>query len=152
MNGAGFQPAGTSAAGLGTPLGLPTPGAGYESSADACAVRAISAVTRDYVIDATTTGLAHVATTAAQQKVLLALTTPLGQITAVPGFGDDTLNMKRMTTIEGVRAFTESALLALTDAGEIAIDNIEIENEHGALVRVVSWTDTTLSTSHETRF
>lgn len=140
--GFGTQPAGTTAGGLGTPLGLPLAGAGYERVSDPCDVREIDPVLRDYVVDTTTTGAPHATMAAVAQRVLLALSTPRGQISAAPTFGDRTLTLRKMPTEEDARASTEVALADLVAEGAIEILSIQTERSGGTLTRVVEWRDT----------
>lgn len=137
------MPAGLGSAGLGTPVGLPTPGgAGYERSVDVVAVESIDPVARDYVVDEDAN---HEAITASEQRVLIALSQPFGSLPWDTIFGDRTLNLRRVpaNVVETVTRHTENALAHLTSTGAIELLSVTIETSpRGALVRAVNWTDT----------
>ena len=150
--GAGNQPAGLSPAGLGSPLGLPAPGAGFSKVFDVVDVRQIDPVSHDYVVDTTTSGGPHGTMSATYQRVMIALSTPLGQIQDAPTIGDPTLVLRKMPTDAQAAATTRLALKAIVDEG--AIEILEIVSERlplGTLARFVRWRDTATQTEMKTR-
>jgi hypothetical protein len=139
--GFGSQPAGISAGGLGTPLGLPSPGTSYESVADLVAARAIDLATRDYVVD--DTGAFHGSWDPLLQRVVLALTTRRGRLPFEQTLGNDFLNLQKAPADLQASAKNSAALALkdLTDAGLVAIDAVEVLQVGGAAVEAVTWTD-----------
>lgn len=146
------MPAGLGSAGLGTPVGLPTPGgAGYERSVDVVAAESIDPVARDYVLDEDGN---HAAITATEQRVLIALSQPFGSLPWDTLFGDRTLNMTRVpaNVTEAVTRHTENALAHLTSTGAVELLSVTIETEpRGMLVRAVNWTDTSSRVTRTTK-
>ncbi len=140
--GFGSQPAGTSAAGLGSPLGLPTPGTSYESVADLVAARAINLATRDYEIN-DDTGALHGSWDPLLQRVVLALSTRRGRLSFDRLIGNDFLNLQKAPADMQASAknSAEIALKDLTDAGLVSIDSVEVLQLGGAAIEAVTWTD-----------
>lgn len=149
--GFGTQPNGSTGGGIGTPLGLPLSGAGYERIFDVVDVREIDPVARDYVVDDTTDGAPHYTMGAMSQRVLLTLSTPLGQMPCAQDFGDDTLNKTKIPTADEATRSTERALASLVEDGEISVESIVVEpGPRGVLARAVTFTDLATGEQDET--
>ena len=140
--GFGTQPNGSTGGGIGTPLGLPLSGAGYERIFDVVDVRKIDVIARDYSVDDTTDGAPHYTMGATSQRVLLTLSTPLGQLPAAQDFGDDTLNRSKIPTLDDAIRGTTNALAAMVEEGAIDVTDIQVEQApNGTLIRAVTFTD-----------
>jgi len=144
--GAGVQPAGLTGIGLGTPLGLPSPGNGFGYVADVVAVRMINPLTKDYVVDYTTNGAPHYAMTAMEQQVLVRLLQPVGKLSYATAFGDKTNNLTKQTaTTQQVIGFVNAALADLIATKQIAVDAVSILANGGMLTREVRWRDLSIT-------
>lgn len=141
--GFGLQPAGISAAGLGTPLGLPLPGHAYDTRTDLVAARRINLATKDYDVDADSENLSHEAMDAIEQRVVLALTTKRRRLPFDRNRGNDFLNARKAPAdIQALaRNSAEEALLEMTQAGEVRIDSVEALQEGGRAIEIVRWTN-----------
>lgn len=150
--GFGSQPFGTTSIGLGTPVGLPLPGNGYETVDDLVPVRALDLVTLDYQVDDTTDGSPHAEWTAMEQAVALALTTPANTLPFALSFGDPTLALEKMPADPAgtARALTEKALYPLTSAGQVRILDVTVSAAGNVLYRTVRWLDVTANATRTT--
>lgn len=78
-----------------------------------------------------------------QQRVLIALSTPLGSMASAPEIGSIVPDLDRddgrleLTVLRDA----ERALRPVIDDGSISLDRVEVSVEDGVLVRVVHWTD-----------
>lgn len=140
--GFGAQPAGITAAGLGTPLGLPLPGLSYESVADLVAARAIDLATKDYVVNSDDHAF-HAAWDGLLERVVLALTTRRGRLPFDKLTGNDFLNLQKAPADLQASAKNSAAIALkdLTDAGLVAIDSVEVLQDGGSAIEAVTWTD-----------
>lgn len=144
--GFGIQPLGITASGIGTPVGLPLPGAGYEFVSDLVANRGLNLSTNDYDVNDSADGAPHAEITAMEQQVILALSTPEGQLPQDLLFGDATLNLDKIpdSLVSTVIGRTQTALFALTSAGQVSIDAVDVVRAgSNGIVRTVTWTDLT---------
>lgn len=135
---AGFAPAG-----LGTPDGLPVPGAAYSPSADDVTARALDLPRKDYAVDDDSTGSPHDAWDGLVQNVVLRLTTRRGRLPYAPSFGNNFLNLDRAPLdLNGAaqRAATE-ALADLLALGQVALVEVTGSRTGGAAVMTVVWRD-----------
>lgn len=147
--GFGLQPAGTSAAGLGTPLGLPLPGESYDRSTNIPAARGLDLATKDYAVDADSESVAHEEMDPVEQRVVLALTTRRNRLPFDRNVGNDFLNARKAPPdIQALaRNTAEEALEEMTGAGEIRIDSVEALQSGGRAIEIVTWTN--LATKQE---
>lgn len=148
MSGAGTQPAGTSGAGIGTPLGLPLPGSsGYTQNSDIVDCRALDTVARDYDVDEDTTALEHRAWTPMEQCVAFALTETKGRLPYARNLGDQTNSAHTVPTIAAVRGYVAEALRTYVEARQVEILDVQIVVRGNALFRSVTWRDLTQRTT-----
>lgn len=135
--------AGYAPAGLGTPDGLPVPGAAYAPSADDVTARALDLPRKDYAVDDDSTGSPHDAWDGLAQNVVLRLTTARGRLPYAPTFGNPFLTLGRVPLdLNGAaqRAATE-ALSDLLSLGQVALVEVTGTRTGGAAVMTVTWRD-----------
>jgi hypothetical protein len=151
--GFGLQPAGISAGGLGTPLGLPLPGSTYESVADLTPARSIDLQARDYAVDTDTTGAPHGVWDPLLQNVVLRLTTKRDRLAYARAFGNGFLSQTRTPAdIQAAAlAWAEDALHDLIEAGQVRIESVEASADRGAGVEAVTWVDVAKNAERTTR-
>ncbi len=81
--------------------------------------------------------------TVTQQRVLIALTTPLGSMPSAPEVGSIVPGLDRddgrleLTVLRD----TERALKQVIADGSISLDEVQVSVEDGTLVRTITWTD-----------
>lgn len=136
--------AGLAPAGLSSPVGLPAPGLGYESTADLVAARALDLSARDYLVDDDQTAVPHEAWGELAQNVVLRLTTPRGSLPLDRTFGNRFL-LLRKAPVDLVGAARDGALGALSDlisSGQVQLVSVTADRVGGTAVAVVTWRDT----------
>lgn len=81
--------------------------------------------------------------TVTQQRVLIALTTPLGSMPSAPEVGSivPTLDRDDGRLELTVLRDTERALKQVIADGSISLDDVQVSVEEGTLVRLITWTD-----------
>lgn len=141
--GFGTQPAGTTSGGIGTPLGLPLPGTGYESVADLSAARGLSPSTFDYAVDDDTTAAPHDSLDPLVQRVFLLLTTRLGRLPFARTMGNGFMLLtRRDVDIERYApVFVAQALAEPIREGLVEVESVATVGEGSTQYLVVSWID-----------
>lgn len=150
---AGTGYAGLSGFGLGTPTGLPAPGAAYLRSADLTPARALDLAAKDYAVDDDATASPHDGWDGLAQNVVLRLTTRRGRLPYAPTFGNAFLALDRVPadlTGYAARAATD-ALDDLLAAGEVEVVSVTADRSRGLAVMAVTWLDTRTRTERVTR-
>jgi hypothetical protein len=145
--------AGLSGFGLGTPTGLPSPGAAYLRSADLTPARALDLAARDYAVDDDTTASPHGAWDGLAQNVVLRLTTRRGRLPYAPTFGNAFLTLTRApaSLVDAASRAATDALADLIAAGEVAIVRVTADRSQGLAVMAVTWRDLRTQTERTTR-
>jgi hypothetical protein len=151
--GFGQQPAGISAGGLGTPLGLPSPGSTYESVADLTPARSLDLSIQDYAVDTDTTGAPHGVWDPLLQGVVLRLTTKKKRLAYAQTFGNGFFNLDRTPAdIQAdARLWAEDALHDLIEQGLVRIESVEAAADRGVAAEVVTWIDVAKNEERVTR-
>lgn len=136
--------AGYAPAGLGTPEGLPTPGAAYVQTVDTVAARALSLATKDYAVDDDSTGSPHDAWDGLAQNVVLRLSTSKGRLPYAPTFGNAFLSLDRVPLdLTGyARKSAAEALGDLIAAGQVELLSVTADRTGGLATMHVTWRDT----------
>lgn len=143
MNGFGISPAGTSAAGAGTPLGRPFIPV-EEGPSDLVAVRGIDPKTGDYVWREENGTVVFEPMSPTLQRVLIAVANVRGSIALDPLQGNGALALRKddghleLTVRNGV----ERALAGLLSEGAISLNEVLVEREGSTLFFSVDFTDT----------
>jgi len=141
--------AGYTGFGLGTPAGLPAPGATYTRSADLTPARALALADKDYAVDDDRTASPHDAWDGLAQNVVLRLTTRRGRLPFDLEFGNDFLNLDRapLNLVAFARRAASQALADLVAARLVLILDVAATRQGGLAVMTVTWRD--LRTSRE---
>lgn len=136
--------AGYAPAGLGTPAGLPAPGAAYVQTVDTVAARALDLAAKDYTVDDDETGSPHDAWDGLAQTVVLRLTTRRGRLPYAPTFGNAFLNLDRLPLdLTGyARKSAAEALGDLIAAGQVELIDVTTDRQGGLAAMIVTWRDT----------
>lgn len=106
-------------------------------------VRRIDPAIGDYVVDDSYESLPFERMSALRQRVVLALGTRKGRISADPEFGNDTLNMRKIPANIDVivRQNVDNALAALIREGSVEVVDVTVRTEGGYLDYTVLWRD-----------
>lgn len=145
--------AGYAPAGLGTPAGLPAPGAAYVQTVDTVAARALDLTAKDYAVDDDATGSPHDAWDGLAQNVVLRLTTRKGRLPFAPTFGNAFLALTRLPVdLTGyARKSADEALADLIAAGQVAIIEVTTDRIGGLAGMAVTWRDLRTGTERTSR-
>lgn len=144
VQGFGLQPAGISANGLGAPADWPVPGQTYSAIAGLVAAKAIDPMAHDYITAPLLPGYPLVGVDPIAQRVLLALSTKLGQLGFSPVTGNDFLNL-RVDNGALQKTALRAAQVALADiikSGAIQIVSVQATRDGGAALEAVTWINT----------
>jgi hypothetical protein len=142
MSGFGLQAFGTSSAGAGSPLGLPTADA-PETAGPLVAVRLLDPVAGDYGWEERDGALFFEAMSATTQRVLLAVGTAPGTVAGAPRFGNGALGLRvddgrlEQAVLNHVRA----ALASLLSEGAIELLSVPVERTGSGLFFAVEFRD-----------
>lgn len=143
MPGFGLAPFGLSAVGLGSPVGLPAPGQGYETSVDLVPARALDLRAQDYEVDDDQTGSPHGEWEALAQNVVLRLGTPRGSLAFDRTFGNPFLLLRKVPVdlAGAAQKGTYDALADLIADGQVQLVSVTAERLNGTVIATVLWRD-----------
>jgi phage gp46-like protein len=124
-------------------VGLPVPGAGYESTADLVPARGLDFATKDYEVDDDETGVPHGSLDPLQQNVALRLTTQRGSLPFDRTFGNDFLNLTKLPLdlVGFARACADQALADLIASNQVEVLDVQADRTGGLAVMSVTWRD-----------